>query len=179
MSCSHCTWLSDTIFVVFTRLFSCGGGLDFILQSAHGPAPGTVPHTGKTASKCRLWLIVCLFHVLFTLLLTVAARSVLEYNTTETDFILELISVLGFLHSATFASGPAPGTVSPTGKTASRTACGFLFAYSTFSSVLYAHDIRFQFLFGSTRFLVRRSARLHLRPDLTPCQGPISDHGYV
>ena len=35
MSCSHCTWLSDTIFVVFTRLFSCGGGLDFIFQSAN------------------------------------------------------------------------------------------------------------------------------------------------
>ena len=38
-------------FFVFTRLFSCGGRLDFILQSAHGPAPGTVPHTDKTASR--------------------------------------------------------------------------------------------------------------------------------
>ena len=84
-------------------------------------------------------------------------------------FFIQLHLLVGLRH----------GTVSPTGKTASGTACGFLFAYSTFSSVLYAHDIRFQFLFGSTRFLVRRSARLHLRPDLTPFQGPISDHGYV
>ena len=53
MSCSHCTWLSDTIFVVFTRSFSCGGGLDFIFQSANlllSCTPHVATDSGNTFS---------------------------------------------------------------------------------------------------------------------------------
>ena len=149
MSCSHCTWLSDAIFVVFTCLFSCGGGLDFILQSAHGPAPGTVPlrvkqRLGPPVAYCSL--IPCTLHVA-----TDSGNTFSQPNLTSLWSSSQFL--VFFIAAAALFSGLLPWCSSLT---------GFLIAAAAHALLSLHLAFGCNFCCVHSFVLVRRRVRLHL-----------------
>ena len=135
-------------FVVFTRLFLCGGGLDFIFQSATLLLSSTL-HVATDSGN--------------TFSVRVQHKPNLTSLWSSSQFLVF------FIAAAALFSGLLPWCSSLT---------GFLIAAAHVLLSLYL-AFGCNFCCVHSFVLVRRSARLHLRPDLTPCQGPISDHGYV
>ena len=130
--CSHCTWLSDAIFVVFTRLFSCGGGLDFIFQSA-------------------TLLLSCTLHVATDSGNTFSVR--VQHKPKLTSFWSSSQFLVFFIAAAALFSGLLPWCSSLTGFFIAAAAHVLLSLHLAFG---------YNFCCVHSFVLVRRRVRLHL-----------------